>query len=83
MTAFPDPSLLLDDLMTWADDQGITLKLFERADGAWEVVTLALTPDSQPGALRAVFLRLARSANERRCVLVWATPTDPMDFLPA
>jgi hypothetical protein len=80
MALTSDLSFLLDDMMAWAEDQGVTLKLFERADGAWEIVTLAITPDSAPGALRAVFVRLARSADEHACFVLWEAASSSGDL---
>lgn len=67
---------ILDDLMVWAEGQGVALCVFERTENAWEIDTLVRDPDSPKGTGRSVIIRLIQEADDHGCALRVTVPHD-------
>ena len=61
---------LLDSLCDWAERQGVTLSLFERALDCWEIHSIERDPDAPAGVGRVVIERIQREAHTAGCSVV-------------
>lgn len=61
---------LLDDMMVWAETQGVSLTVFERAEDTWEIDSIERAADSPKGTGKSVLLRLSQEADRRGCTLI-------------
>jgi hypothetical protein len=59
----------LDDLMRWAENQGVALTVFELDETTWELSDLAREEDTPKGTGRSVLLRLTQEADARGCAV--------------